>query len=151
MARMYSRRKGKSGSKKPLKKTKPSWLRYKPKEVELLIAKLAKDGKTSSQIGLILRDSYGIPNVKLIIGNTVSAILKEKKLLADIPEDLMALVRKVVFVQKHLDKNHKDMTALRGLQLTQSKIKRMVKYYKRIGTLPLGWKYDAESLKLYVG
>ncbi len=151
MARMYSRKKGKAGSKKPLKKVKPSWLRYKPKEVELLIAKFAKDGKTSSQIGLILRDSYGIPNVKLIIGNTVSAILKEKKLLGDIPEDLMALVRKVVLVRKHMEKNHKDMTALRGLQLTESKIKRMVKYYKRIETLPLGWKYDAESLKLYVG
>ena len=55
MARMYSRKKGKAGSKKPFK-SKANWVKYKPKEVELLIAKFAKTGKTGSQIGLILRD-----------------------------------------------------------------------------------------------
>ena len=43
MARMHSRKKGKHGSKKPAKKSTPSWTRYKPKEIEMLIAKLAKD------------------------------------------------------------------------------------------------------------
>ena len=40
MARMHSRKRGKHGSKKPAKKTSPPWIRYKPKEVELLIAKI---------------------------------------------------------------------------------------------------------------
>lgn len=151
MSRMYSRKRGKAGSSKPLKRVKPSWLRYKPKEVEMLIAKLAKEEKTCSQIGLQLRDIYGIPDVRIILGKSVSQVLQEKKLLGEIPEDLMALIKKAVFVTKHLGPNHKDKTALRGLQLTQSKIKRLVKYYKRAGKLPLDWKYDTESLKLYVG
>ena len=66
MARKYSRKHGKSGSKKPLKKTLPVWLRYKPNEVELLITKLSKEGKNSSEIGVVLRDTYGIPDVRLL-------------------------------------------------------------------------------------
>jgi small subunit ribosomal protein S15 len=66
MARMYSRKRGKSGSKKPAKPILPGWVRYKAKEVELLVAKLAKEGKSSSEIGLFLRDVYGIPSVKLV-------------------------------------------------------------------------------------
>jgi len=38
---------------------------------------------------------------------------------------------------------------LRGLQLAESRIKRLVKYYKRIGRLPMEWKYDSESIKFY--
>ena len=34
MARMHSRDKGKSRSTKPSSKTVPSWLMYKPKEIE---------------------------------------------------------------------------------------------------------------------
>lgn len=151
MSRMHSRKRGKSRSKKPLKKTKQSWLRYKPKEIEMLIVKLAKEEKTCSQIGLILRDVYGIPDVKLVLEKSISEVLKEKKLQQEIPEDLMALIKKAVQVTKHLKPNHKDKTALRGLQLTESKIKRLVKYYKSTGKLPLNWKYDTESLKLYVG
>ncbi len=151
MSRLYSRRKGKAGSKRPLKQTKTVWVRYKPKEIELLIAKLAKEGKSCSQIGLILRDVYGVPSVKSILGKTILAILKEKNLEEKIPEDLMALIRKVVQVRKHLERNKKDQTAVRGMQLSESKIKRLVKYYKQTGRLPLDWKYDTESLKLYVG
>ena len=72
MARMYSRKKGKSGSKKPLKATLPTWVRYKSKEVELLITRLAKEGATPSHIGLILRDTYGIPNEKIITNKKIT-------------------------------------------------------------------------------
>ena len=44
MARMYSGKRGKSGSKKPLKKTAPSWVRLSAKEAEMLIVKMAKEG-----------------------------------------------------------------------------------------------------------
>ena len=67
MARMHSRKKGKSGSKKPLKKVKKVWLRYSDKEVEQLIIKLAKQGNTQSKIGIMLRDTYGVPDVKIIL------------------------------------------------------------------------------------
>lgn len=144
MARMYSRKKGKHGSKKPAKKTAPSWIRYKPKEIELLISKLAKEGKNTAQIGIMLRDVYGIPSVLGLCGKSVSAILKEKKLLAEVPEDLTALFKRYVAIRKHLEANKHDETASRGLLITQSKIGRLTKYYKRAGRIPETWKFDVE-------
>jgi small subunit ribosomal protein S15 len=149
MARMYSRRKGKSGSKKPYKKPS-TWVRYKPKEIELLIVKLAKEEKTSSQIGLTLRDTYGIPDVRKIVGKKITKILEEKKLLGQLPEDLMALIKRDVSVRKHIERNFKDETAKRGLILTESKIKRLAKYYKRTGKLPEAWKYDPKRVRMYL-
>lgn len=150
MARMHSRKKGVSSSTKPSRKVAPGWLKYKSKEVELLIVKYAKEGKNPSQIGIYLRDKYGIPNAKLVTKKSISQILKEKKLLKEIPEDLMALIRKAVLVRKHLGENHKDMPAKRGLQLTESKIKRLTKYFKQKGKLPLTWRYDPKRIKLVV-
>ncbi len=144
MARMHSRKRGKHGSKKPAKKTAPSWIRYKPKEVELLIAKLAKEGKASSQIGLLLRDTYGIPSVKALCGKSVGEILKEKKQLPEVPDDLVALFRKFAALKKHLEANKHDETAKRGLLLTESKIHRLTKYYKLAGRIPEAWKFDTE-------
>lgn len=150
MSRMYSRKKGKAGSKKPLSPVKPTWVSYKEKEIEAIIAKLAKEDKSAAQIGLILRDSYGIPSVKAMLGKTITKVLEEKNLLHEIPDDLMALIRKSVALSKHRTENHKDMTSKRGDQLTASKIRRLTNYYKKIGKLPLDWKFDPESLKLYV-
>ena len=149
MARMHSRKRGKHGSKKPAKKTAPSWIRYKGKEVELLIAKLAKDGKTTSQIGILLRDTYGIPSVLALCGKSVSAILKEKKLITEIPEDMTALFKKYASILKHLDTNKHDETAIRGLHLTESLINRLAKYYKRSGRIPETWKFDPERMGFF--
>jgi small subunit ribosomal protein S15 len=150
MARMYSRRKGKSGSTRPSVKQKPAWLPIKGKEIEMLVVKLAKEGRKPSAIGTQLRDVYGIPDVALATGKNVTEILKEKKLLPEVPEDLMALMRRSVFLRKHMAENKKDMTAKRGLQLTESKINRLAKYYKRTEQLPADWKYDPEKIKLAV-
>ena len=150
MAKMQSRKRGKSGSKKPLKPTTPTWSRYKSKEVELLVVKLVKEGKTSSEVGIILRDSYGIPSVKQLVGKSISQLIKEKNMSPELPEDLIALIKRAAFVRKHLEKNKKDMSALRGLQFTESKIKRLTKYYKRVERIPLDWKYSTESIKMYV-
>lgn len=141
---MYSRKKGKHGSKKPAKKTVPSWVRYKPKEVEMLIVKLAKDGKAMSKIGTLLRDVYGIPSVFALCGKSISAILKEKKVLPETSEDLSALFKKYASIKKHLETNKHDETAKRGLLITESKINRLVKYYKRTGRIPETWKFDTE-------
>ncbi len=150
MARMYSRRKGKAGSSKPSQASTPSWVRYKEGELVLLITKLAKEGKSASQIGVIMRDTYGIPNVKLITKKTITEVLKEKKLLSsDIPEDLLALIRKSIAVNKHLEVNKKDETAKRGLTITESKIRKLIKYYKRTGKLPSEWKYDPKRAGMF--
>jgi small subunit ribosomal protein S15 len=150
MARMHSRKKGNAGSKKPIKKANPTWVRYQAKEVELLVAKVAKEGKTPSQIGVVLRDSYGVPDVKKVTGKSVAATLKEKSLLPQIPEDLMALIKKSVMIKKHLEGQKHDMTANRGFELTDAKIRRLVKYYKRAKMLPQDWSYDPEKVKLLI-
>ena len=151
MARMHSRAKGKSGSTKPAVKSVPSWVKLTAKEVELLIAKFAKEGKTASQIGIILRDEYGLPDVKSLTKKSITKVLEEKKVLNEIPEDLLALIRKSIFIKNHLEENKHDYTAKRGHQLTESKIRRLVKYYKGTGRLPATWKYDQNKARLYVG
>ena len=145
---MYSRKKGRSGSTRPLKKTKPAWIRYSAKEVEQLVVKLAKQEVKPSRIGIILRDSYGIPDVKKITKKKISKILEENKLQEGLPEDLTNLIKKQIKITKHLKKNHKDVPGKRGLQLTESKIRRLVKYYKKVGKLPEEWVYDRSKADL---
>src|SRR5574341_2630403 len=111
MAKMHSRARGNAGSKKPLKASTPTWARYKPKEIELLVGKLAKEGKASSEIGIILRDSYGVPSIKLITGKRLQEVLEEKKLNPKLPDDLMSLMKRSVLIRKHLENFRQDMTA----------------------------------------
>jgi small subunit ribosomal protein S15 len=151
MARMHSRKKGKSGSKKPIKKTKNIWIRHTPQEIEKLITKLYNSGKTASQIGIILRDSYGIPDVKKVVGKKITPILKDNKIKIDIPEDLKSLIKKEIKILAHMENNKKDMPSKRGLQLTESKIRRLVKYYKKNKKLPSDWNYDRSKAKLLIG
>jgi len=150
MARIHARRRGNSGSSKPVSKTVPGWVSYKPKEVEDLVVKLAKKGMKSSQIGQELRDSYGIPNVTLITKKSISKILREKELYPKVPEDLQNLIRRSIVIRKHMDKNKKDNVSKRGLQLTEAKILRLVRYYKRKDMLPKAWKYDPKKAELLI-
>jgi len=151
MARMHSRKRGRSGSTKPISKNSPSWLRYKKDEVRQLVLKLAKQKHPASTIGLILRDSYGIPDVRVVAGNSIGQILKDKDLQPEIPEDLQNLIKRAIQIRKHMEKNKKDMPSKRGLQLTESKIRRLDKYYKKTGKLPKTWKYDPERARLLLG
>jgi small subunit ribosomal protein S15 len=128
----------------------PKWVKYKKKDVEDLVVKLAKEGNTSSKIGMILRDRYGIPDVKAITGKSITEIMKENKLYPQFPEDLLSLFRKAVKLREHLEKNKADKHSLRGLQLLESKIRRLSKYYIRKGILPKDWKYSPEEAKLLV-
>ncbi|MBU0930275.1 MAG: 30S ribosomal protein S15 [Nanoarchaeota archaeon] len=151
MARMHSRKRGKSGSHKPSKKSKPVWLRYQDKEIEQIILKLAKEEKSQSQIGIILRDSYGIPDVRTILNKKISKVLKENNAASQLPEDLSDLIKKEIYISKHLGLNKKDMAAKRGLLLTESKIHRLSKYYKKNRVLPADWKYSRDKAKLLIG
>jgi small subunit ribosomal protein S15 len=150
MAKAYSGAKGKAGSKKPIKRIVPSWSRYGAKEVEMLIVKLNKEGQVPSQIGLHLRDVYGIADVKTLCKKSITQILEDKNVLNPMPEDLMALIKKLTLIKKHLDENKQDKVALRGLQITESKIRTLIKYYKRTGKIAKDWTYDVSKAKLYV-
>jgi len=142
-------KRGRSASTRPASKVPPSWVQYSNEEVEQLVVELARRGFTPSMIGVVLRDQYGIPLAKLITGKKISEILREHGLYPEIPEDLMALIRRALRIRKHLEEHPKDESSRRGLILIESKIRRLVKYYKRVGKLPEDWTYEVEKLKVY--
>ncbi len=150
MARMHARKRGKSGSTKPPVKTTPAWVDVDKRECEKLVKEFGEKGMTASAIGVKLRDQYGVPSAKTLTGKTVSQILKENKLEQKLPEDMMALIKKAVFLRKHLEKNTKDVHNKRGLQLVESKIRRLQKYYKSKSRIPKTWYYNAEEAALLV-
>lgn len=141
MARLYARKRGKSGSTRPVSKRPPAWCKYTPEEIETLIVKLGREGHAPSAIGNILRDQYGVPLVKPILGKSITQVLREANLAPSIPEDLNALLKKAERVRRHLEKNKKDYHNKRALTLIESKIHRLSKYYLRRGALPADWKY----------
>ncbi|MBI2085531.1 MAG: 30S ribosomal protein S15 [Candidatus Aenigmarchaeota archaeon] len=129
---------------------KPSWVTHTEDEVEQIIEKLAKEGKGSAQIGLILRDQYGIPSAKIVSGKRISKIMKEKKLYSKLPEDLFNLLKHAVRLRGHLEKNKRDAHSKRGLEKAESRVRDLAKYYIKKGSLPADWKYDHERAKLLV-
>jgi len=146
---MHARRKGKSGSTHPVgRKEHPGWSSLKPREVELHVLELAKAGKSTSEIGMILRDQYAVPDVKIATGKSISKILENNSMKSDIPEDLRNLIQTALTIKKHIDTNKKDLKNKRNLQLTESKIRRLVKYYKSNNVLPDNWKYNLSQAKL---
>ena len=150
MARMHSRKKGKSGSTRPARLEKPVWVELSPEEVENEAVKLARRGRSKSMIGTIMRDSRGVPLVKIVTGKKISQILEAKDITEPLPEDLANLVRKALNVRKHLETNHKDLEAKKGLNRTESKIYRLIKYYKRKKKLDVSFKYDPERIRTLV-
>lgn len=150
MARMYSRKKGKHRSHKPPIKIVPKWVEHKKKDVEELVIKLAKERMPSAQIGSVLRDQYGVPDIKAVTGKTITKIMSENKLYPEYPEDLLSLFKKAVEIREHLGRNKADKHSLKGLEHMESKIRRLIKYYSREGKLPKGFEYSPEKVKLIV-
>lgn len=129
---------------------KPGWVEYSTEEIEEIILKLRKEGKSSSVIGVILRDQYGIPDVKSVTGMKITHILEKHGQTEEYPEDLMNLIRKAVNIREHLKENPKDLHTRRGLQLVESRIRRLVRYYTNEKVLPEGWKYEPKEAALLV-
>jgi small subunit ribosomal protein S15 len=148
MARMHTRRKGKSGSKHPSRIGKPDFVTYEEAEIEELIVKLLKEEKSPSMIGLILRDQYGIPSVRDVTGKKIGYYIAKNNMSTKLPEDLTNLIITALSLRKHLSTNKKDLHNTRSLHLAESKILRLSKYYRKSGKLPENWRYDPESAKL---
>jgi small subunit ribosomal protein S15 len=128
----------------------PEWSDVSKEELEKTIMKLHDTGMSPSRIGLTLRDQYGVPNVKLVIGTSITGFLRDNNALADIPEDLTNLMRKALHVRKHIKANKKDVHNKRALQLTENKIRRMVKYYHDSGRLAPDWTYSPETAEILI-
>ena len=147
---MHSRRKGKSKSVKPDRTEVPEWVPYNKQEVEELILKLAKEGNNPSTIGRLLRDQYGVPDVRPIMGMKLTQVLQKNEMGLKLPEDLQSIINKSVALSGHVQKHKKDNHNKRALLLMESKIRRLTKYYVRSGKLPADWRYNPEQARLLV-
>ena len=142
---MYSSGKGISRRCLPYRKTAPSWVTVSSNELVDSIVKLAKKGHTPSQIGVTLRDSVGIPQVKSVTGSKILRILKKVGLAPQIPEDLYHLIKKAVNIRKHLEKSRRDKDAKFRLILVESRIHRLARYYRNVKSLPATWRYNSKK------
>ena len=77
MARMHSGGKGQSGSTRPFVESPPEWSETDKKTIEELIIKYAREGLSTSQIGITLRDQHAIPDVKLATGKNNRDFISE--------------------------------------------------------------------------
>ncbi|MHB1492164.1 MAG: 30S ribosomal protein S15 [Thermoplasmataceae archaeon] len=142
MARMHKRKRGKSGSKNIYLANGRTWVEQSPTEISEIILNSHKENLTLSQIGIRLRDQYGIPGTKHVMGKKIGKILSENNSSPSIPDDLNSLIQKYKRVTKHINMNKKDMSNTRGKNLIMAKMLRLVKYYKREGYLAKEWELN---------
>ncbi|WP_138006474.1 30S ribosomal protein S15 [Halalkalirubrum salinum] len=134
MARMHTRRRGSSGSDRPVADEPPEWSDVDAEEIEARVVELAEQGHDPSVIGLKLRDEgvkgVPIPNVKLATDKKVTEILEAHDAEPEIPEDLRNLMERAIRLREHVAENGQDHQNKRALQNTESKIRRLVNYYR---------------------
>jgi len=147
---MHNPGKSISNSALPYRRSVPTWLKLTSVDVEAQIVKLARKGLRPSQIGVVLRDSHGVAQVRRVTGNKIVRILKSKGMAPDIPEDLFNLIKKAVSIRKHLERNRKDVDSKYRLILVESRIHRLARYYKTKRQLPPTWKYESATASALV-
>lgn len=134
MARMHTRRRGSSSSDKPVADEAPEWSDVDADAVEARVVELAEQGHDPAAIGLKLRDEgvkgTPVPNVKLATDKSVTEILEDNDAAPEIPEDLRNLMVRAVRLREHVRENQQDAQNKRALQNTESKIRRLVSYYR---------------------
>jgi small subunit ribosomal protein S15 len=150
MARLHTHRRGKSGSTRPFLRTNPEWVSVEKADLEGTIFRLHQEGLSAAAIGIRLRDAYGVPSVRLATGRSVTEILRSKGAKFALPEDLASLIKRAASLQTHLKDHRKDLSNRRGLQLIESKIRRLARYYKELGVIPSDWDYSLKLAELQV-
>jgi len=148
MGRIHSHRKGKSHSRRPASKRPPTWVTFSPDEIIALIVKWAKEGQTPGQIGVRLRDEYGVPQVKTILGKSILEVFEESGVKSDTPHEVQELLQRARRLQEHLRTNPGDRKNVRSLELLEAKLHRLSKYHKREGRLPANWKFSTVVAQL---
>jgi small subunit ribosomal protein S15 len=112
----------------------PEWSDVDADAIEARVVELAEQGHDPSQIGMKLRDEgvqgTPVPNVKLATGKKVTEILEEHDAAPEIPEDLRNLMERAIRLRRHMEENGQDHQNKRALQNTESKIRRLVSYYR---------------------
>jgi len=149
MARMHSKKKGKSKSRKPPlgKATQPSIDKDK---IEDIIVGYAKQGMSPALIGEKLKKEHNVLYIKHATGMRLGKILEEKGVAPQLPPDLIDLMKKAVNIRAHLASNKSDMHNTIRLHRIESKIWRLTRYYINNGKLPQGWRYDPAKAELLI-
>lgn len=146
MARMHCKSKGVSESTLPYNKVKPYWVSQSKEEIVEIILNLSRKGYKPSEIGRIMRDEYAVGHVKSMTSSNILKTLRENDLAPEIPEDLGALRNKCISIINHLNTFKNDKNARYRLNLIESRMYRLSRYYKRKQVIPSGWKpYTASS------
>jgi len=150
MGRMYGPGKGMSSSVLPYARVAPGWVRSTAGEVEEMIVRAAKKGHLPSQIGALLRDTHGVPLVHGVTGGKILRMLKARGLAPEVPEDLYFLIKKAVAIRKHLDRNRTDVDAKFRLILVESRVHRLIRYYRRTKKIAPNLKYESTTASALV-
>ncbi|WP_331236506.1 30S ribosomal protein S15 [Natronorarus salvus] len=154
MARMHTRRRGASGSDRPASDEPPEWSDVEADDVEARVVELAESGHPPAVIGLKLRDEgvrgTPVPNVKLATGKKLTEILAENDAEPDVPEDLRNLLERAIRLREHMEENPQDHQNKRALQNTESKVRRLVSYY-RGEEIPEEFRYSYDAAKRLLG
>jgi small subunit ribosomal protein S15 len=112
----------------------PEWSDVDADAIEARVVELAEDGHDPSRIGMKLRDEgvqgTPVPDVKLATGKKLTEILEDHDARPDLPEDLRNLMERAVRLRRHMEENAGDAQNKRALQNTESKIRRLVSYYR---------------------
>ncbi|VVB73846.1 30S ribosomal protein S15 [uncultured archaeon] len=146
MAKLHTKKKGRAGSRKV--KGGGKWVELGKDEIEKIIFDLHKSGTAPSAIGHILRDQHGIPDVRANMGGKSILQIIEGSGKTEYPENLANLIKKAVKTKAHLLKHKSDVHNRIKLQSTEAKIRRLGKYYARVGKLPSDWTYDPAKAAL---
>merc|ERR1740138_997602 len=147
---MHSKGKGISKRCLPYRKSPPSWVQISASDLTSQMVKMAKRGQSPSQIGVVLRDQYGIPQVKGVTGSKILRILKVAGVAPSIPEDLYHLIKKAVSVRKHIEKFRADRDGKFRLILIESRIHRLARYYRTAKALPPTWRYQSKKAETFI-
>ena len=145
MSRMHKEAHGSSGSSKPVEKGNPDWVEFGEDEIIEIIVELREEGLQPAEIGLRLRDEYGVPSVKQATGKKLTEILEEEDAAPEIPEDLKNLVEKAESIQSHVDENPTDEQAKRQLGLAKAKVRKVADFHRENGNIPSDWEYEADE------
>jgi small subunit ribosomal protein S15 len=142
---MHKEAHGSSGSSKPIEKENPGWVEFEEDEIIEIIFELREEGLDPAQIGLRLRDEYGVPSVKQATGKKLTEVLEEEDAAPETPEDLKNLVEKAESIQSHVDENPTDEQAKRQLGLAKAKVRKVADFHRENGNIPSDWEYEADE------
>ncbi|MEM0106751.1 MAG: 30S ribosomal protein S15 [Candidatus Micrarchaeaceae archaeon] len=153
MARMYTKKHGKSKSRKPaidMEHIGEGAEGISKDEIIKMIVEYAKQGIEPAMIGEKLKKEHNVKFIKQATGKRLLDILTEQGIAFDVPPTLLDLIKKAVRMRKHLEKQKHDIYNKTRLNRIESKIWRLTKYYIREGSLPTGWRYDPKTAELLV-